>query len=197
MVSSVVSVIVVSNIQEGNMLHFVDTETTGLDCFKHEIIEIAIITELGDGSIERWCTKVKPERLLEASPEALKINGYTDAAWADAPCMAQVIEVIRDKLCKGTLVGHNIPFDVGFIREAYRRCGLDSSLKENRIGRHNVDTITLAHEHLHPMGLSSLSLDSIRTFVGWGHDNSHTALQDAEDCRKLYWSLLRKHWSQL
>ena len=27
------------------MLHFVDTETTGLDCFKHEIIEIAIITE--------------------------------------------------------------------------------------------------------------------------------------------------------
>lgn len=182
---------------EFKMLHFIDTETTGLDCTKHEIIEIAIITEYGDGRLERWSTKVKPVRLLDASPKALEINGYNDADWEEAPYMNEVIEVIRDKLCQGTIVGHNVHFDVGFIRESYKRCGLDSSSRSNRIGRHCVDTITLAHEHLQPMGITSLSLDSIRTFVGWSKENAHTALKDADDCRKLYWSLLRKHWSQL
>ena len=177
------------------MLHFVDTETTGLDCFKHEIIEIAIITELGDGRIERWCTKVKPQRLLEASPKALEINGYTDEAWEDAPYMNEVIEIIQEKLRKGIIVGHNIPFDIGFIKEAYRRCGLDPNDKKKGIARYKIDTITLAHEHLQPMGMWFLGLDSIRKFLGWSRENAHTALKDAEDCRKLYWCLLRKNWA--
>jgi DNA polymerase-3 subunit epsilon len=109
------------------MLHFVDTETTGLDCTKHEIIEIAIITEMGDGTLERWCTKIKPVRLLDADPKALEVNGYNDADWSDAPLLPEVIEVIRDKLKDGIVVGHNVSFDVGFIRESYKRCGLGDS----------------------------------------------------------------------
>lgn len=178
------------------MLHFIDTETTGLDCTKHEIIEIAIVTEYGDGRVDKWCTKIKPVRLLEASPRALEINGYNDADWSDAPLLPQVIETIREKLKDGIVVGHNVPFDVGFIRESYKRCGLDPSAKLNRVGKYRVDTMTLAHEHLHPMGIVSLSLDGIRTFCGWSKKDSHTALKDALDCRRLYWSLLRRHWSQ-
>ena len=191
------SVIVVNNILEDRMLHFVDTETTGLDCFTHEIIEIAIITELGDGRIERWCTKIKPERIEDAHPKALKVNGYTDAEWEDAPLLSDVIGIIQEKLRKGIIVGHNIPFDIGFIKEAYKKCGLDPNEKKVGIARYQIDTMTLAHEHLQPLGMWFLGLDAIRKFLGWSTDNAHTALVDAEDCRKLYWSLLRKNWSQL
>ena len=45
-------------------IHFIDTETTGLDASRHEIIEIAVITEYGDGKKERWCRKVKPSRTM-------------------------------------------------------------------------------------------------------------------------------------
>ena len=177
------------------MLHFVDTETTGLDSLYHEMVSIAIITEYGDGRIERWHSKLRPEHIERASPKALKVNGYNAVDWMDAPSFYEVFNVIQDKLRKGIIVGHNIAFDIAFIREAYKRIGEDPDAKKVGIARYKIDTITLAHEHLQPMGMWFLGLDSIRKFLGWSCEDSHTALQDAEDCRRLYWSLLRKNWS--
>ena len=177
------------------MLHFVDTETTGLDSLYHEMVSIAIITEYGDGRIERWHSKLSPEHIERASPKALKVNGYNAVDWMDAPSFYEVFNVIQDKLRKGIIVGHNIAFDIAFIREAYKRIGEDPDAMKTGIARYKIDTITLAHEHLQPMGMWFLGLDSIRKFLGWSCEDSHTALQDAEDCRRLYWSLLRKNWS--
>jgi len=65
--------------------------------------------------------------------------------------------------------------------------------------RRYLDTITLAYEHLNPLGIESMSLDSCRRFFGWSNKNSHTALQDAKDCKRLFYTLLRanriKRWS--
>ena len=48
-----------------------DTETTGLDPTKHEIIEIAVKSPLGT-----FHSLVKPQRLDLAEPKALELNGY-------------------------------------------------------------------------------------------------------------------------
>ena len=47
---------------------WIDTETTGLDPSKHEMLEVAVVTEtvLTDGSgsiINGWCAKIAPERI--------------------------------------------------------------------------------------------------------------------------------------
>jgi len=51
---------------------FVDTETTGLDPDRHEVWEIALIEE--GGTEHEW--RMKPERLRDADPGALRINHY-------------------------------------------------------------------------------------------------------------------------
>jgi DNA polymerase-3 subunit epsilon len=162
-------------------LAFLDTETTGLDPTTHEVIEIAIIREDPGGLVDTWSTKIKPRDIGAADEYALKVNGYTEEAWADAPTMAEVAPRILNLLRDSVIVGHNVSFDEAFINSSLKRAGVD-----RRIPYHKVDTVTLAYEHLVPYGLTSLSLDNIRKFLGWSLDGAHTALKDTEDARQLF-----------
>tara|TARA_R110000803_G_scaffold91251_2_gene158600 strand:- start:471 stop:1007 length:537 start_codon:yes stop_codon:yes gene_type:complete len=176
------------------MLLFIDTETTGLSVETgQEIIDIAIISEHPDGTIDRWETLIRPERIDLAHPKALKVNGYTDAAWAEAPFLSEVAEEIFERLSYGNkiVVGHNIQFDMNFIRHTLKRHITDRKM---RLVYPCIDTITLAHEHLTPMGLRTLQLDQIRKFMGWPMEGAHTAMTDAETVRRLYHSLIRRSW---
>ena len=56
------------------ILCFFDTETTGLNHNKHEIIEYSIIVHINDEQKFRRTRRVKPLRINEADPDALKIN---------------------------------------------------------------------------------------------------------------------------
>lgn len=163
-------------------LAFIDTETTGLDPALNEIIEYAIVRVSADGrETLRWVTKIKPQNIETAHPKALEVNGYTPEAWADAPTMAEVgAKILRD-LGDCVIVGHNVSFDEAMLNANLQRAGFTQ-----RIPYHKVDTVTLAYEHLVPEGLTSLSLDNIRKFMGWSLDGAHTALQDVDDCKRLF-----------
>ena len=167
---------------------FVDIETTGLDSSRHEIIEIAMITEWDD-SIDIWTAKIKPQRLAEADPYALEVNGYNDEDWADAISIKEAVFQINARLQgKCLFVGYNPSFDLGFIRKAMKDHGYDRS----RV--YLIDVMTLVQEHLEPAGLKRLSLDSVRDFLEMEKKGSHTALKDAEDTRQLYHRLSRAGW---
>lgn len=170
------------------MIHFVDVETTGLDPRKHEITEICVITQYSNGRTKTFYTRVKPSNIEDADPRALSINGYDMEVWKDAKPFGEIADIIVGQLAGGTLVGHNVGFDIAFIREELERAGV----KVPRL--RGIDTVTLAHEHLAPLGLTSLSLDSIRTFLGWNQKNAHTAHKDTKDTRRLYNLLLRCKW---
>lgn len=165
-------------------LAYIDTETTGLDPNIAEVIEVAIIRVDTDGHEQRWQSKIKPERIEDAHPKALEVNGYTAAAWADAPPMSQVGPVVVGMLEGCVLVGHNVSFDERMLKVNMKRAGV-----EGRIPYHKLDTVTLAFEHLFPLGLKSASLDAIREFLGWSKlraHRAHTAMKDAEDAKKLH-----------
>lgn len=162
-------------------LCFIDTETTGLDPSQHEVIEFAVIREDRGGMLNRWCTKIKPSHIETADDYALKVNGYSEDRWADAPTMAEVAPIILKELKGSVIVGHNVAFDEGMLNANIKRAGLDE-----RIPYHKVDTVTLAYEHLVPYGLTSLSLDNIRRFLGWSLEDAHTAMKDTDDARRLF-----------
>jgi len=168
-------------------LCFIDVETTGLHDTA-EIIEIALV-KTGFFSTSVYTTKIKPLDLKNIDPVAAKINGYTPENWKDAPLPASVADDIAKFVSGCTLVGHNVSFDLKFLKlflSSY------SEYNPNKILSHrNICTMMLAHEHLVPIGLKSLSFDSIREFLGWTIRDKHDAYNDAMDCMRLYNTLIR------
>ena len=169
---------------------FIDTETTGLDSSVAEVIEVAAIRVEG-GNERVFHTLIRPEHIHTAHPKALEINGYAAAPerWEDAPTMKEVGVDLLAFLKGSALCGHNVSFDEEMINSNLKRAGF-----QKRVPYHKVDTVTLAHEHLTPLGLPRLGLDPIRDFLGWGKEGAHTALKDARDTQRLYNLTCRMGW---
>lgn len=163
-------------------LIFLDTETTGLDPAQgHEIIEIAMISRYSDGREEIFHTKIHPQRISQASPRALEVNGYNEVDWQGAMKMEDAVIEIAKRLQQGIIVGYNPYFDWFFIKAALKEYDLVPSYRVRCL-----DCMVLAFEHLKPLGLNGLSLDAVRGFLGWSMDDAHTALKDARDVQKLF-----------
>lgn len=91
----------------------IDTETTGLDPEKDEILQISIIN--GKGTII-FSSYVKPQRHSEW-PEAEKVNGITPELVSNALSIQEILVTINVCLCiADTLVGYNLPFDLDFLQ---------------------------------------------------------------------------------
>ena len=165
-----------------------DTETTGLTP-EHEVIEIYLYhPDTG----KEFYTKIKPQNIEIAHPRALEVNGYAEAKWKDAPIFEDVIEDICKFMDGRIAIGHNIQFDLNMLKWGVARMALEA--KEDKrlyIPYHCIDTVTLAQEHLVPMGLESVSMDNIRKFLGWSLHKAHTAKKDVKDTHRLFKLLFR------
>lgn len=93
---------------------FLDTETTGLDPFIHDIWEVAWAVD--DAGIESY---VVPHSIRTADPKALELNGYwTRGFTADVALTADVW--LREILEGSTIVGANPAFDAAFLQHRWR-----------------------------------------------------------------------------
>lgn len=181
-------------------LVFVDTETTGLDENKHEIIDIAIV---GEDGATIFNTNVKPRHIETADPKALEINGYNAGEWEPSPYFTDIAERVLDLLSGPVIVGQNVQFDMRFINRELRTALVANGLSEEetakkmrKVSYHMIDTVTLIYEHLGPCGITSLSLKPTADFLGIELDNAHTALADARATREVFYKLLRATWWQ-
>jgi len=168
-----------------NPVVFLDVETTGLDPKAHEIVEIAVVAL--DGSV-LLDTRVKPVRMETAEAGALRVNGYNEAEWADAPTFDEIKEDVMAAVRHKIIVGQNPQFDRSFVVEALARCGVERA--DRKLKRHCIDTITLAWEHLVPCGLDRLNLGAECEFLGVPA-GGHRALPDAQAARAVYLMTLR------
>ena len=170
------------------VIAFLDIETSGLAPGEHEILEIGIARS--DGLT--YSTKIKPEHIGTASPKALEVNGYNEQEWGGTPRMKDVIGVINGYLRDCVIIGHNVQFDMGFVKHATEEYLGEKELRQ--LPYSWVDTVTLTFEHLAPCGMISLKLDDICTFLGVSNAGNHRALTDALRCREVYNILCRATW---
>ena len=119
-------------------LAFIDLETTGLSPKKHEILEIGYILaeqvpQEGRGPVlrilETFDTKVAPERIGEADPTALKINGYNEEGWRGAMPLEKALRYLAEKTSGAIVVGHNVDFDLGFLRAGFARFDIRKQIR--------------------------------------------------------------------
>ena len=172
-------------------LAFIDVETTGLNPERHEIIEIAALAVHPSSMqvIAHAHTKVKPERLGDADPEALGVAGYDDERWSDAVPLAAALRAVAPVLRGRAVAGHNIEFDWSFLVAAWRRCGLEAPPVDHR----RLDTMSLAWPLLARGHVRSLSLDALcRHFDIW-RPAPHCAAADVRATVRLYMEICALH----
>jgi DNA polymerase III epsilon subunit-like protein len=170
-----------------NTYIFLDVETTGLDPARHGIVSIGAVVcnELGD-VLEEFYAATNPGD-VEIDPGALAVNGFTVEEIANARPIADALQCLSTIIAARThtpvMVMHNAPFDVGFMIAAYRKAGYDT-----RLFRRTLCTISLAFATLRDGICHSLLSVSRKLSIDEPFEH-HTALADANQCRKVFFAL--------
>lgn len=103
-------------------LAFVDVETTGLAALGGDrICEVAVLRTLGDSAVDAFQSLIDPGRRMD--PGALAIHGIGDAMLAGKPRFAEVTDDLLEVMNGAILVGHNVSFDLEFLRAEFARAG--------------------------------------------------------------------------
>src|SRR3954453_6635507 len=93
-----------------------DLETTGGNRNDDTITEVGAVKVRGGECLGTFHTLVNPGRAIP--PQITILTGLTDALVAPAPRIEQVLPSLREFMRGTVLVGHNIGFDVAFLRRA-------------------------------------------------------------------------------
>ena len=176
-----------------------DTETTGLYPWRDKIIEIGAVRFCNGRPVETFHSMVDPGRHI---PEMVtQINHITDDMVAGAPEISEVLPAFEEFVGSDPLVGHNIDFDLQFIRSA------GSVLPDS--GRIYIDTAELAHkiikgpdkvydratgkwknDYSSRFEVKSHSLGALCEFYGLEHGELHRADEDALMTGKLLLAMM-------
>jgi len=106
---------------------WLDCEFGGLDVEQHDITEVAVILtdyRLVELARAEWKVLARTDRVSET---AAQISGWTEAEWADAPGIRQVLTEFTAMLPRGKTVvpaGQNVRMDVIFLERAFKACEL-------------------------------------------------------------------------
>lgn len=147
-----------------------DLETTGFSATRDDrVLEVAVVLVNEQGEVEReWCTLVDPGR--EVGSEQLR--GIPRADLALAPSFADVAPWLARLLGGRVLVGHNVGFDVRFLRAELDRAGVSLALDPERC----LCTMRLAADRLPG---ASRGLAVCCELAGVPYDGAQSALADA------------------
>lgn len=148
-----------------------DTETTGFTPEAgDEIVAVGAVRVVG-GRLrphETFERLVDPRRAVPETSTA--VHGITTDMVRGAPTIAQVLPQFERFAQETVLVGHNVAFDLAFLRAAERRAGV-------RLEQPALDTLLL-DAALHP-DHDERSLEAVAGRLGIDVVGRHTALGDA------------------
>ncbi|MDX2973667.1 exonuclease domain-containing protein [Kribbella solani] len=164
------------------MYAVIDTETTGLlPSHRHRVIEIAVVLLDARGQVEReWVTLLNPQRDL--GPQ--HIHGILTADVLAAPAFADVAAQLAELLAGRMVVGHNVEFDLGFLRAEFARLGVVAPLITER----SMCTMALAG-YLYPG--AKRTLGACCAAAGISIEGWHSALADTRATAELFGSYLK------
>ena len=168
---------------------WMDTETTGFNPKKQEIISLSMLDEQGKPLLKHPKSgeplhevRITPQNMEAASEEALKINKYSEEAWKDSIPFAEVADQIAAIVKTHRLAGHNVGFDRKFIEADLGKAGHDVKADPEM-----VDTMALSFL----AGIPANKLGDTTKVLGIPlGDEAHGAYPDTEASRKI-WEQLR------
>ena len=174
-----------------NKVALIDLETTGLDPVLHEIIEIgAVVFDPATLEvIDTVSVRVKPERLHDAEPKALAVNGYNARDWKSASDLAWGLSVLAGATHGATFMSYNVTFDWSFIRESVKR--------SREVGlafqKQKIDLLSIAWSRIPHSSMKNWSLRAVCAYLGIEPEKDpHRAVDGAEKAFEVYKALMKK-----
>ena len=154
-----------------------DLETTGLNAKHDRIIDVGAVKFRGDEQIGVFHSLVNPR--VKLSEFIVSLTGISQPDVDVAPDWNAVRDELHDFIGDARLVGHNVEFDVGFLRSHHIK-----------VGPLSYDTEQMARVAL-PAG-PEFGLGRLAQRFGVVHDDPHRALSDALASRDLFLILLSR-----
>ncbi|HJH06965.1 MAG TPA: PHP domain-containing protein, partial [Fusobacterium ulcerans] len=169
-------------IEEESFVVF-DLETMGLNSHEHEIIEIGAVKLQGTRIVERDSQLVNPKK-----PIPKKIQELTNISQDmvdNMPTIEEVLPKFMEFVGDSTMVAHNAPFDMGFIRRDVKKfMGYDYKPAV-------IDTLQMARD-LYPE-LKAYGLKNLNKVLGLSLDNHHRAVDDSQATANMFIIFIEKY----
>ena len=154
----------------------VDVETTGLNCKGNEIIEIAALRIENGVVIDSFSSLLKP--LGDIPPFIQNMTGISNEMLVDAPSQYEVLLDFYQYVKEDIILGHNVNFDMGFIRESLAR--------EIGISFNNDFIDTLRWSRILLKGVKEHKLGYLADYLNLSNRPSHRAMNDCLATYELY-----------
>lgn len=160
----------------------VDLETTGADPLRDRIIEVGIV-RIEDGRVAgEWSSLVDPQGPLP--PAIAAFTGIRDDMLRGAPSFRALAEELAERLGGALFVAHNARFDVGFLKNEFRRLGWPFQPRVLCTVRLSRALYPQHHRH---------GLDAVIARHGLACSARHRALGDARVLRDFLDQLRAEH----
>src|SRR5439155_8871885 len=103
-------------------LAFVDVETTGASAeWGDRVIEVGVVRVEGGVVVKEYQQLIDPRRRI--GPGITALTGITQEMTAGKPTFAEQLLAMVEVMCGAVVIGHNVRFDLGFLRHEFRRGG--------------------------------------------------------------------------
>ena len=166
----------------------IDLETTGLNAKRNSITEITAIQYVNGVAQGVFSTLVQPKEPIPYEVESL--TGISNEMVANAPPLMMVLNDLLAFIGSAPLlVGHNVSFDIQFLREKCHECGLIGL--EHRIDLSKAFCTKVLAQKIMP-GLPSYEGIVVATQCGYYNDNPHRAEADVRMSAAILFALVEK-----
>ena len=188
---------------------FLDIETTGLDPYKHRVLEIAIrLVDLGSNTtLATYETDIRQPREIwnESDPASLKVNGFTwersQAGKEEANVSREIQTFLSDHQFsrgKGVFIAQNSSVDRAFFAQ------IVNTYDQERLNwpYHWLDLASMfwnqaTVRHKTPITEIKLSKNAIAKFYGMDPEPSpHRAINGVDHLLKCYYALIGNQGEQ-
>ncbi|MCP4640874.1 MAG: 3'-5' exonuclease, partial [bacterium] len=154
-----------------------DLETTGLDANRDAIIEVGAIKFRADEVLDTFSTFVRPGRPIP--PQIVELTGIRDEDVINAPSVHDVLPRVERFVGQLPIIGHNVSFDLGFLRRH------SQPFKNESLDTFELAGILLPHAERY-------SLTALTKMLGIELEHAHRALDDAQATFGLFRALFRR-----
>ena len=157
-----------------------DIETTSLDSFSGEIVEISAIKVRNKKEVDTFSELIKTQNKIGAF--TTRLTGITNhAVQKEGKDLIYVLQSFKDFLDRDIIVGHNVNFDINFIYDSMYK-NMNEYLTNDF-----VDTLRISRKVL-PI-LKHHKLDNLIDYFNLVKRDEHRALNDCVLTNQVYINL--------